>query len=243
LGMKIILSPSKTQSEHGTFTPSNKMPLNQELSLNLFQEMKSIREESLGKLMKIKGTLLAETYNLYQGFQPSNPRLAAINCYQGLVFHEIKTRVYNEDQLNYMNHHLAILSAMYGVLEPDTQIWPYRLDMTVKLSKINLYEYWKKTVEGYFSKEHLMINLASEEFSKLLKPFSHKMIHIHFGEKNKDGKLKVVSVRAKKARGMMAHQMISHKIGEIQRIKNFEVMGYVFDQEISNDTNYFFVQQ
>jgi cytoplasmic iron level regulating protein YaaA (DUF328/UPF0246 family) len=240
--MKIILSPSKTQNDQGFSHISNKYPLNQEMTFDLFHRMKGFSKKSMGEAMKIQGKCLDETYEYYQNFYPENFMLQAIDCYQGVVFHEIKTNQYNEKQRSYMNHHLVILSAMYGVLEPDTQIWPYRLDMKVKLEGIHLYKYWEKQIDTYFFKEDLIINLASDEFSRLLKPFEKRMLHIHFLEKKKDGRLKVISVNAKKARGIMAHQMILYQIQDIQRIREFDIIGYRFDQELSDDTNYFFVK-
>lgn len=192
--------------------------------------------------MKIQGKLLDETYASYQNFHPTQTMMRAIECYEGVVFREIQVHTYEEKQLTYMNQHLVILSAMYGVLEPDTAMWPYRLDLTMKPAGLNLYRYWQEAIVSYFAHHELIVNLASEEFHRLLKPLEGRMIHVQFYDRKADGSLKVVSYNAKQARGRMAHQFITHQVDDVQHMKSMEIPGYAFDEERSDASHIVYVK-
>jgi cytoplasmic iron level regulating protein YaaA (DUF328/UPF0246 family) len=240
--MKIILSPSKMQHTQTAITHPNKLPRNLEETLHLFDILRTYSPATLGRLMKLKGKLLDETYACYQHFDPTQPMIRAIDCYTGVVFQEIQTSAYSVQQTTYMNDHMVILSAMYGVLEPDTCIWPYRLDLTVKPAAIHLVQYWMKSVVDELANEDVIINLASEEFNLLTKPLHARMLHVHFLERRADGALKVVSYNAKKARGGMAHRLITDQIKDVARMKDFVVDGYTYDAQKSDERNYFFIK-
>ena len=240
--MKIILSPSKTQNSNATIIMSNKPLFNEKLTFNLFKNFKKVSKKSLEDQIKIKGKLLDEIYEYYHRFQVTDTMTPVLDCYQGVAFSEIKYENFNDKQLSYMNNHLRILSAMYGVIEPDTNIWTYRLDMNAKPAGINLYKYWQEAIDEYFKDEDVIINLASSEFSRMIKSKKDIMINIHFKEEQKDGSLKVISYNSKKARGQMVHALISNQINEVEKIKDLHIDGYELDEAISDSCNYYFVK-
>ncbi len=233
--MKIIISPAKVQD--GTFQfdkPYSKVCF-QSKYLSLYEGLKSYSKEQMGSLMKIKGKLLDKTFKMYHEPQGLNH---AINLYNGVVFKEINTNLYDDLQLTYMNTHVRILSAMYGVLEPMTGINSYRLDMTMKPDNMNLYHYWYEEINDYFANEQI-VNLASVEFSKLL---NSNMINIHFKELQ-DDVYKIVTVRAKKARGLMVDYMITNMVSDIEGIKQFDEAGYRFNPDLSDEWNLVFTME
>lgn len=233
--MKIIISPAKVQNGADRIelqTEKIPFPIKTKELYNLLVDMSKTQ---MGKLMKIKDKLLDTTYDMYQ-----NPVLEqhAITLYNGIVFKEINAHLLDSAQLMYLNEHLRILSAYYGVLKPLTAIQPYRLDMTMKPDKINLYQYWNQEVNAYFDEEETIINLASLEFSQMIKK---NMINIHFKEEQSDGQLKVVTVRAKKARGLMVQYMADHMIYDPQDLVSFNEMNYSYSKDMSDDNNYVFI--
>lgn len=233
--MKIIISPAKIQTGTDGLNRPFRQPSYHKQTKILDDRLSKMSKESLGKLMKIKGKLLNDTYdNLHnkKGLQH------AINLYNGIVFKEINMNTYDEVQLTYMQKHLRILSAYYGVLQPDTGIHPYRLDMTMKPDAQNLYVYWDETVNQCFKKEEVIINLASIEYSKMVKK---PMINIFFKEEQSDESYKIVTVRAKKARGLMVDYMITHLIEEPEQLKYFNEVGYEYCEGQSTETDYVFV--
>ncbi|MFW5795011.1 MAG: YaaA family protein [Bacillota bacterium] len=240
--MKIILSPSKTQNitiSKNIASKNNIIFSN--LTIPLFENLQALTKEELSKTLKIKGKLLEDTYKLYQKFDITNKKLQAIDCYSGVVFEQIKANTYNHEQLNYLNKSFVILSAMYGVLEPNTLIWPYRLDMTNKLKNIKLYDYWQEAVNNYFEDTDYIINLASNEFSKLLKYQQHKLINIHFLEKH-DNKFKIISYNAKKARGKMANKIIKKQITNLDQLKVLPIDDYLFNKFKSTNKDFYFIK-
>ena len=239
--MKIIISPSKTQS-FANITNGTEISLRKE-TFNLYSIIKGFSKDKIGKLFKIKGKLLDDTYNNYQLDFSEKPIGYAINSYNGVVFEQIQLNDYDESQLQYMYDKLRILSAMYGVLSPKEVIFPYRLDMTVKIPKINLYDFWQETIEEYFSNELLVINLASNEFSKMLKNYHERIINIEFYEESKDKGLKVVSYNTKKCRGQMLNFLIKNKVEDISKIKEFVFEGYIYSENLSNEDKFIFVRK
>ncbi|MDD3712397.1 MAG: YaaA family protein [Candidatus Izemoplasmatales bacterium] len=241
--MKIIISPSKTQNLKLTDSVSTKTVSLSMKTKNLFSILKKMEKEELGKFLKIKGKLLDETFFTYQKRQLDEQAIPAISCYQGVVFEQLQLDVYSARSRQYLNEHLRILSAMYGVLKPDTLIYPYRLDMTVKLPKINLYNFWQKTVIDEFNNEDFIINLASLEFSRMLQTAKVKMINIDFYDENKDSSLKIISYNSKKARGKMVNYLIMNQIYSLDGIKTFNEDGYLYSDSKSTQDNLVFIKR
>ncbi len=234
--MKIILSPSKTQSLSCPMVGYNKELFNKEKSLNLFSILRVMDKIELGRLFKIKGKLLDYTYDLYQGFDVSGKRFDPINCYDGVVYEALGLRNFTDQQRKFLEEHLVVLSAMYGILEPGVGIWPYRLDFKTRLLNIDLYEYWQDEVLEYFRDIDIIINLASEEFSSILKPLKKRMLNIHFIEDDD----RVLSYRVKKARGLMADEIVAKMLTEAADLKSLVVDNYIYNEIKSNSNNYFY---
>jgi hypothetical protein len=215
--------------------------LNKE-TLKLYETIKKLSKAKISEIFKIKGKLLEETIANYKIDFADKPVKEAIKSYTGVVFEQLNLSAYNNSQLKYMNDNLRILSAMYGVLSPTDLIYPYRLDMTIKLPKINLYKYWQKTIDEYFMNEEVIINLASNEFSKMLKNYPGRMVNIEFYEENNQKELKVVSYNAKKCRGKMLNFLIENQIKDIDQIKEFSFENYIYSKNLSKPDNLIFIR-
>ena len=188
--------------------------------------------------MKIKGKTLEQTYELYQNFDPfTSPRQSAIHLYTGVVFEGLELSSYTPDQIKYLNEHVRILSAMYGVLKPSDCIYPYRLDFTMRFKDLNLMRYWREAILEEFKDEDVIIDLASQEFSQFLKPLKEKVHRVEFVDVIK-GKEKVISFKAKQMRGLMLDYLIKQK--DVEKINNFKSM-YSFDKNYSKSQYYRFL--
>ena len=65
--------------------------------------------------------------------------------YEGIAFQYMAPSVFEDSQFEYVQNHLRILSAFYGVLKLLDGVTPYRLEMQAKVGigdAKNLYEYW-----------------------------------------------------------------------------------------------------
>jgi hypothetical protein len=241
--MKIILSPSKTQNHERKREEKGRDILNEDMTKKLFEYLKSLSKEELKKELDIQGNLLDRTYELYQNHSFEDETIAAIECYNGAVFKQIDQEDYDKAQHLYMQEKLVIISPMYGPLHSNTEIWPYRLEMRLKPNGINLYEYWLEVMEDYFADVDLIINLASNEYSKVVeKNYQGQMIDFYFKEEKKDGSLKTVGYYVKHNRGKLLNELIKKQVNTLDQIKEINFDGYKYDEERSDDKDYYFIK-
>jgi len=233
------MSPSKTQSVVNNDTGGGDI-LWPEKTTRLFQILREYSEDELGKLMNIKGDLLQETYELYSSWTTGNDKIRAIDLYQGVAFEGINYNELNGVQKEYLNKSLLILSAMYGAASPDTLIWSYRLDMTMKPLEETLYSYWKDEISQMFQNEDLVVNLASNEFARMVKLKKGKILNIHFKKGLGKSSKRLSSYEGKKARGEMVGVLAQNKAYTREDIRNLAPQGFVFDQELSDRDNYYY---
>lgn len=234
--MKIIISPAKIQETRAFNQLEGSGLIFPKITKKIQNTLKTFSMSDLEKIMKIKNRLLIDTFNDIH--EPREDALA-IDLYKGLVFKEINIHSYDPHQIYYLEEHLRILSALYGVVKPSTCIKAYRLDFTMKKIGIDLYDLWRDPLNQYFKNETI-VNLASKEFSDLI---DWPMLNIHFKEEQSDGSLKVVTVRAKKGRGLMVDYMVSHTIDDLENLKNFNEMGYSYSKEHSSDMDWVFLSK
>ena len=237
--MKIIISPSKTQKiTKLTGIPFEPM-IYEEKTNYLVKLMKKLKREEIKKMMKTSDKLTDEIHKNYKNFFTADSGHAAAS-YTGIAYRTLWAGDFSKKEKEYMGKHLVILSALYGILTPFTEVNPYRLDMTMSiLKKGSLYEFWQESINEYFEEEKLIINLASKEFSKMIKK---PLINIEFFEE-KNGGLIQISTNSKKARGEMAKLIIKNKIEKLNDIKKITFGGYEFDKKLSADDNLVFVKK
>ena len=246
--MKIIFSPSKEMREENIF--ENKKI---EFTESKFKDKTNIligilKEKSLSEIeniMKLKGKLLNKTYKDIQDYDKLK-FIPAISMYYGVSFKELNLEDYSEKSLKYLKNNLLILSALYGVSLAFDLVKKYRLDMTMSIIDKGLYNFWKKDINDYisniFSKDEVLLNLASGEFSKLIDNKKISMINIDFKEE-KDGAYKSVSTYSKKARGQFLNYLIKNQIDNLEDIKKIKLDGYSLNNNLSDEKNFIFTRK
>ena len=246
--MKIIFSPSKEMREENIF--KNKKI---EFTESKFKDKTNIligilKEKSLSEIeniMKLKGKLLNKTYKDIQDYDKLK-FIPAIWMYYGVSFKELNLEDYSEKSLEYLKNNLLILSALYGVLLAFDLVKKYRLDMTMSIIDKGLYNFWKKDINDYISnilsKDEVLLNLASGEFSKLIDNKKISMINIDFKEE-KDGAYKSVSTYSKKARGQFLNYLIKNQIANLEDIKKIKLDGYSLNKDLSDEKNLIFTRK
>jgi cytoplasmic iron level regulating protein YaaA (DUF328/UPF0246 family) len=183
-----------------------------------------------------------------QGSAASTP---AIFAYIGEAFKALDALTLDPAAQLYLNENVYILSGLYGTLNANDGVLPYRLEMAQKLAitknQQSLYAFWRPLVEAFLTSKldanEPILNLASSEYSDLIQDqkLVSRMLSPIFKE-NKGGKLQSVSVFSKQARGTMARWCAIEKISAPQQIKDFKLMGYAFQADLSDEKNYFFVR-
>ncbi|PHS60625.1 MAG: hypothetical protein COB12_12940 [Flavobacterium sp.] len=245
--MKIVISPAKSldfESKLPTNTFSNPHFLEQAETLNSKMAKKS--KKTIGKLMSISDKLSELNYQRYQDFTVSftkeNAR-PAVFSFSGDVYVGLDAYSLNEAKIKKMQNSLRILSGMYGMLKPLDLMQPYRLEMGTRLTinrKKNLYEFWGNTITEALNNElkddEFFLNLASQEYFKVIKPSLLKVPVISPVFKDfKNGKLKIISFFAKKARGSMVRYVLDNDISSLNNLKSFDTGGYGFSEEFTNN--------
>lgn len=239
--MKIILSPSKTlEFETAAQLPAHTQPKFLAESVQLNAQMRKFSPEQLAKLMSISEKLANLNHERFQNWQtPFTPANAkqCIFAFKGDVYEGLDAESLTAKDIDFAQEHLRILSGLYGLLRPLDLIQAYRLEMGTKL-KPSLYAFWGDKLTNEIGDE-LVINLASVEYFSAIKP--QNLLNVEFKE-SKGNQLKIVGIFAKKARGLMARYMIKNRITAPEKIKKFNVAGYEFREDLSNDKNFIFAR-
>ena len=246
--MKIIFSPSKEMREENIF--ENKKI---EFTEPKFKDKTNIligilKEKSLSEIeniMKLKGDLLNKTYRDIQDYDKLKS-IPAISMYYGVSFKELDLEDYSEKSLKYLQNNLLILSALYGASLAFDLVKKYRLDMTMSIIDKGLYNFWKKDINDYISnilsKDEVLLNLASGEFSKMIDSKRIFIINVDFKEE-KDGAYKSVSTYSKKARGQFLNYLIKNQIANLEDIKKNKLDGYSLNKDLSDEKNLIFTRK
>lgn len=237
--MKIIISPAKSfKKNEGIETNGLLFP---EKTKILVDKFKKYSMNEIGNLNRTNDKLTEKAYYDYQEFDFENLNNPAIFAYDGLVFKQFNKDDF--DDLDYLNDHVYIISALYGLLKPLTGMADYRLYFDN--SDMNLYEFWGDDLyRKLYENDDLIINLASKEYTKTIRPFlkkDDKFISLSFKD-DKDGKLRSYTAWMKQARGQMLKEIISKKIENPEDIKKLVVNGYKYDPYNSREDEYIYIR-
>ncbi|EOS62145.1 hypothetical protein C815_00036 [Firmicutes bacterium M10-2] len=232
--MKIIIAPTKQMKFKDDLDVEYTTPLFQNESLDLRKKISDLDLPVLKKIMKISDRMLPKVYDL---FHTDHPQFGcAILSYSGIAFQYMAPGIFTDDQLDYIDKHLRIVSGLYGIVRPFDQIEEYRLEMQTKLPfpPYSLYEFWNDKIATALE-DDVILNLASEEYAKCIRPYK-PLIDVRFLDV--DGKEKGVYV--KMARGEMVRYMAENNIEHIEQIQKFDRQDFVFCPKQSNKTLYVF---
>ena len=252
--MKIVVSPAKSLNFESPLPIQN---YTESLFLKdgetIQKTLKKKKPKQLMELMDISEKLADLNWERNQNwslpFTPENAR-PAVFAFDGDVYTGLDAYTIPTDKFPILEDKLRILSGLYGVLKPRDLMQPYRLEMGTSLpigTKKNLYEFWKKKVTASLNSElqdnELFINLASNEYFSAVDTKTLKVPVITPEFKDyKDGKLKMISFFAKKARGLMVRYIIDTNAETIEDLKQFNYDGYAFDANLSKGNTLVFTR-
>jgi cytoplasmic iron level regulating protein YaaA (DUF328/UPF0246 family) len=252
--MKIIISPAKSL-DYETALPTERFTssafMKESRMLNRVIKEKSPKE--LSELMHISDNLADLNWKRNKDFKtpftPENAR-PAIYAFNGDVYHGIDAYTIPAEKMDKLQDQLRILSGLYGYLKPLDLVQPYRLEMGTSLhfeDYKNLYDFWKPTLTKSLNNEmkegELLINLGSKEYASALDFKKLKAIIVTPEFKDyKNGKLKIISFFAKKARGLMVRYIVDSGAKTIDDLKGFDYEGYKFDANLSKENNLVFTR-
>lgn len=244
--MRIILSPAKKMNVDSDKLAPLGMPVFLNDTAEILKWLQTKNYEELKALWKCNDKIAEQNVERLAHMELYDALTPAILSYEGIAYQYMAPAVFEEKQLQYVQKHLRILSAFYGVLKPMDGVTPYRLEMQAKANIAhtkNLYGYWGDRIYTEVRDESgIIINLASKEYSKCVEKYlaeKDKYITVTFCEKSGE-KLVTKGTYAKMARGEMVRYMAEHQIEDLEEIKKFHGLGYVYREDLSGETEYVF---
>lgn len=250
--MLIVLSPAKSLDLDTP--PTTKLHTTPDFigrASELIDVLRGYSPGQVADLMKLSDPLAMLNVGRYATWEADHgDARQAIMAFNGDVYTGFDARTLKPKQLGYAQEHVRILSGLYGLLRPLDRMHPYRLEMGTRLANPggkDLYAFWGDTVTQALNQQvaangaTALVNLASEEYFKSVKPrlLDVPVITPVF-EEWKNGKYKIISFFAKRARGMMARYAAVKGITDPQKLKRFDVDGYAFDAKVSTESSWVF---
>lgn len=255
--MITIISPTTTMNFDKNITLDKRStPFFSNHANYLMSILKTLSVDEVSGLMNLSDDLSNLNFNRYKDFgDKNNKKCQSIFAFDGEVFSCMNANNFNNDEIEFANKHLKILSGLYGVLSPLDLIEPYRLEMKAKLNNKDgkdLYKFWKCKITEFLINEldkqenKVLVNLASSEYLKcvdLKKLGDFRFIDIVFKEYDASKDVyKVKGLYAKKARGYMVSYIVKNKIDNTNDLMKFNLDGYKFNNNLSNNNLFVFTR-
>ncbi|MRI32072.1 peroxide stress protein YaaA [Endozoicomonas sp. OPT23] len=255
--MLLVVSPAKTLDyDTAPVTKTFTQPDFLDQAEDLIKQLRQLSPADIGSLMSISDKLSqlnAARFEAWeQPFTADNAKQAVL-AFKGDVYTGLDAESLNEKQFKYIQKHLRILSGLYGLLRPLDLMQAYRLEMGTKFANAagkDLYAFWGETITEKLNeelaqqKDSILVNLASNEYFKSVKPKKLNAAIITPVFKDwKGDKYKIISFYAKKARGLMCRYAIDNAISDVNDLKAFDYEGYGFNKAMSTETEWVFTRQ
>ena len=247
--MRIILSPAKKMNVNTDDLAPCGLPAFMEQTEEIVRFLQSLTYGEAKKLWACNDRIAEQNYDRVQQMDLYHQLTPAILSYEGIAYQYMAPSVFENGQFAYVQEHLRILSAFYGVVKPMDGVTPYRLEMQAK-AKIagtkDLYDYWgDRLYREVLDDSRVIINLASKEYSRCIEKYLQPedvYITCVFGEFSGE-KIVQKGVYAKMARGEMVRFMAENRIGSPEEMKGFDRLGYTFRSDLSDEKTYIFIKK
>lgn len=255
--MKIIISPAKKMNRKEDSLECSGLPCYLEKANYLMKYVRSLSYEQAKAVWNCNDKIAKLNYDRFLHMDLEHRLTPAIISYEGIQYQYMAPDVFDWSELQYVQEHLLILSGFYGVLRPLDGIVPYRLEMQAKVDFDfggmrckSLYDYWEDEIcRKVTEADKLILNLASKEYSRAVEPYlgpDVRFVSCVFGcmEKDKKGndKVKVKATEAKMARGEMVRHLAQRKIENLDEVKEFDRLGYRYEEELSDSSHLVFIK-
>ncbi len=250
--MLIVLSPAKSLDlETPITTPIKTQPALLDHSAQLIERMRDFSPAELAGLMDLSDALSTLNVGRYASWTSDTTHARqAVMTFNGDVYDGLAARTMTPPQLDYTQGRVRILSGLYGLLRPLDLIHPHRLEMGTRLKTArgkSLYDFWGDLITHELNgaaqeqgAQHV-VNCASEEYFKSVRKAKLAVpVITPVFEEFKNGKYKIISFYAKRARGMLARYAAVNGITDPEKLKAFDEDGYAFAAEASNEDTWVF---
>ena len=263
--MLFVISPAKTLDfatpTHKTLAKTYTQPEFLAHSQQLIDVLRPYSPTQISQLMSISDSLAALNVARFAEWQPpftTENAKQALLAFNGDVYEGLNAATLTKKGLDYAQAHLRILSGLYGLLRPLDLMQAYRLEMGTRLANPHghdLYAFWGDRLTRAINNEmnaainadkhaNVLVNLASEEYFKALQPKTGEPLQARVitpvFEDWKNGKYKIISFYAKRARGLMVRYAIDHAVKKPEALQAFNYEGYAFVPQDSSADQWVF---
>jgi len=255
--MLIVISPAKkldmTSLDSGFPAQEPELLLHSQELMRVLRDKDAFEVAELMKLsMKLADLNVARFQDWQTPFHEGNAK-QALWAFQGDVYQTLAVATLTRDDIQFAQQHLRILSGLYGLICPWDWIQAYRLEMGTRLQNPrgkDLYTFWGNMITETINQalqaqgDDVLINLASQEYFKSVQPqaLNGKIVTPVFKEW-KNGHYKIIGIHAKRARGLMSRFIIQNQLQTPDELKAFDVQGYQWNDELSQDNTLVFTRQ
>jgi len=234
--ISLLVSSKTMQPSNCPYDVPTSIPLYLKEAEILDEYLKQLSPLQLKRLMHLSPALADTTKQRVMSWGGLK-KTPAWYTFVGDVYKGLKINTFTKEDLDFAQEHLATLSGLYGILRPLDIIHPYRLELGYKLKGRgfnNLYDFWTDKIALTIPLGESVINLASEEYMKVLRPYLPKsQIITPWFMQLKNGKPDFQAIHAKIARGTMGRWICNHKVNDPSQLKNFNYSGYSFQADLS----------
>lgn len=254
--MLLVISPAKTLDyQTPAQTERYTLPEHLDQSQLLIEQLRELSPSDVASLMSLSDKLAALNVARYASWSPefslANAKQALL-AFKGDVYTGLAAEDFSEDDFDFAQRHLRMLSGLYGLLRPLDLMQPYRLEMGTRLANSrgkDLYAFWGEQISQWLNQalaeqgDDVLLNLASTEYFSAVKPkvLNARVINVQFRDL-KNGQYKIISFHAKKARGMMARFVIKERIRDPLQLQQFDSAGYRFAPDLSTPDELIFLR-
>ena len=212
----------------------------------VLDELATYSTQELEKFYKISAEKAQEEYERIQALKEQRAKnYPALKLFDGLMYRHIKRDELTETEQTYLEDHVLITSALYGVVPALSSMAPHRLDflMKLKVAGKTLKSHWKSAYDEALQDENLIFSLLSSEFETVFsKEIREKMATFKFME-DKGGQLKIHSTISKKARGAFLTTLIEEQVQTVEQARKLSFAGFDYRPDLSSDLELVFVKQ
>lgn len=244
--MRIILSPAKKMNVDTDTLEHQGLPIFLDQTQEILDWLRKQTDADLQKLWGCNDKIAQQNIKRIKEMDLRKRLTPAILSYEGIAYQYMAPAVFEDSCFDYVQEHLRILSGFYGVLKPMDGVTPYRLEMQAKAAISgcrDLYDLWGSKIYNEVKDDSgVIINLASKEYSKCIEKYLSSddcYITVTFGEMV-NGKLVTKGTYAKMARGEMVRYMAENEIIDPKEIRKFDRLGYIYREDLSDDTEIVF---
>ena len=249
--MLVVISPAKKLDMQPFDNVASTKPIFSQEASNLAGLMQNFKPDQLQSLMGIGENLAKLNAERFAQFG-SQDKKPAVLAFAGDTYLGLESATLEPEDMAWAQNHLRVLSGLYGILRPLDAIEPYRLEMGSRLVTDrgkSLYAFWGKKIsealnqQAAKTKSKFLVNCASKEYFGAvdLNCLKLSVVTPVFLER-KNGKVKIVSFYAKRARGAMARFIVQNKLRDIEHLREFSAGGYCYQPDQSDPHNLVFVR-